>query len=174
MHDLSVLWPCWEGSLPKGAGVLSRVIWLAAVNQEQDAQSLSQAEIKKISLTLWRKLPANVEPAKNVEKSKKAEGNDQDTLEKKRLGLITEMKKNNAKTMTKKKKKVKDLLNLKSGSGDQQLIKQRFQRQEACMSLIIFLSTKNLLFVHLNFEMLSVIENSLNSSFIHSLDQIYM
>lgn len=73
-----------------------------------------------------------------------------------------------------KKKKVKDLPNLKSGSGDQQLIKQRFQRQEACMSLIIFLSTKNLLFVHLNFEMLSVIENSLNSSFIHSLDQIYM
>lgn len=163
--------------------MLSRVIWLAVVNQEQDAQSLCQAEIKKIFLTLWRKLPANVEPAKNVEKSKKAEGNDlpphpvgdhQDTLEKKRLGLITEMKKNNAKTMTKKKKKVKDLPNLKSGSGDQQLIKQRFQRQEACMSLIIFLSTKNLLFVHLNFEMLSVIENSLNSSFIHSLDQIYM
>lgn len=68
-----------------------------------------------------------------MEKSKKAEGNDlpphpvgdhQDTLEKKRLGLITEMKKKkNAKTMTKKrKKKVKDFLNLKSGSGDQQLI----------------------------------------------------
>lgn len=64
--------------------------------------------------------------------------------------------------MTKKrrKKKVKDFLNLKSGSGDQQLIQQLFQRQEACMSLIIFLSTNNLLFVHLNFVMLSVIENS--------------
>lgn len=86
--------------------MLSKVIWLAAVNREQDAQSLCQAEIKKIFLTLWRKLPAN------VEKSKKAEGNDlpphpvgdhQDTLEKKRLGLITDMKKKkkNAKTMTK-------------------------------------------------------------------------
>lgn len=91
--------------------MLSKVIWLAAVNREQDAQSLCQAEIKKILLTLWRKLPANVEPAENMEKSKKAEGNDlpahpvgdhQDTLEKKRLGLITEIKKKkNSKTMTK-------------------------------------------------------------------------